>query len=57
MKIKIVHGPEEQEQAEAVFRVVRQLLPGSRKHESRIEDRRILYLTSKRSEREQRESS
>lgn len=55
MKIKITHEPEEWELAEAVFQAVRQLLPRSRRHETQQDGHRILYLTAKPSEREQRE--
>lgn len=54
MKIKITHEPEEWELAETVFQTVRQLLPRSRRHETQQDGHRVLYLTAKRSEREQR---
>ena len=47
MKIKITHGPEEQEKAEEVFRAVKRLLPRSRRHETEKDGRRVLYLTAK----------
>ncbi len=55
MKIKITHGPEEQEKAEEVFQAVQKLLPHSRRHETEKDGRRVLYLTVKRSESEPRE--
>lgn len=56
MKIKITHGPEEQEKAEEVFQAVQRLLPRSRRHETEKDGRRVLYLTSKRTPNEPRES-
>ena len=45
MKIKITHGPEEQEKAEEVFQAVQRLLPRSRRHETEKDGRRVLYLS------------
>lgn len=57
MKVKITHEPEERELAERIFQTVRQLLPRSRVHETQQDGRRILYLTSKRTESEPRETA
>ena len=57
MKIKITHEPEERELAETVFQTVRQLLPRSRRHETQQDGRRVLYLTSKRTKSEPRETA
>lgn len=56
MKIKITHEPEEREWAEMVFQTVRQLLPRSRRHETQQDGHRILYLTAKQTEKEQRKT-
>ena len=57
MKVKITHEPEERELAERIFQTVRQLLPRSRVHETQQDGRRILYLTSKRTKSEPRETT
>lgn len=57
MKIKITHEPEERELAERIFQFVRQLLPRSRRHETQQDGRWVLYLTSKRTKSEPRETA
>ena len=47
MKIKIIHGPEEQKKAEEVFQALQRLFPRSRRHETQQDGRRVLYLTAK----------
>ena len=57
MKVKITHEPEERAAAELLFQIALKLFPRSRVHETQQDGRRVLYLTSKRTKSEPRETA
>ena len=57
MKVKITHEPTERAAAELLFQLALKLFPRSRVHETQQDGRRVLYLTSKRTKSEPRETT
>lgn len=57
MKVKITHDPTERAAAELLFQIALKLFPRSRVHETQQDGRRVLYLTSKRTKSEPRETA
>ena len=57
MKVKITHEPTERAAAGLLFQLALKLFPRSRVHETQQDGRCILYLTSKRTKSEPRETT